>query len=120
MTGMSPIAKATLRSLTLQAVVADTRELRTAPHDAALPFLFIQEQTRTAGFKPFVGHAFFSPMSWLFSFSFMLQGTPVTDPGMKFAGHREDVQELYCFELLVLQNLIEAQVCHFKKIVYNV
>jgi len=50
MTGMSPIAKATLRSLALQAVVADTRELRTAPHDAALPVLFIREQTQMGGF----------------------------------------------------------------------
>jgi hypothetical protein len=31
-------------------VVADTKELRTAPHDAALPVFFIREQTRTAGF----------------------------------------------------------------------
>ncbi|MBW2664099.1 MAG: hypothetical protein JRD93_19505 [Deltaproteobacteria bacterium] len=50
MTGMSPIAKATLRSLALWAVVADTQELRTAPHDAALPFLFIREQTQMGGF----------------------------------------------------------------------
>jgi len=31
-------------------VVADTKERRTAPHDAALPVLFVQEQTRTEGF----------------------------------------------------------------------
>ena len=48
--GMSRIAKATLRSLALWAVVADTRELRPASHDAALHVLFVQEQTRTGGF----------------------------------------------------------------------
>jgi hypothetical protein len=58
MTGMSPIAKATLRSLALWAVAADTRELRTAPHDAALPVLFIWEQTQMGGFEPAVGHTF--------------------------------------------------------------
>ena len=50
MTGMSPIAKATFRSLALRAVVADTRELRTTPHDTALPVLFAREQIPTAGF----------------------------------------------------------------------
>ena len=44
--------------LALRAVVADTQELRTAPHDAALPVLFIREQTRTGGFEPAVGHDF--------------------------------------------------------------
>ena len=48
--GMSPIAKATLRSLALRAVVADTRELRTVPHNTALPVLFIREQTQMGGF----------------------------------------------------------------------
>ncbi|MCG7850434.1 MAG: hypothetical protein MIO93_14855 [ANME-2 cluster archaeon] len=47
---MSPIAKATLRSLALQAVVADTKELRTTPHDAALPFFFARKQNRAEGF----------------------------------------------------------------------
>jgi len=47
---VSPIAKATFGSLALRAVAADTRELRTAPPDAAIPVLFIREQTRTAGF----------------------------------------------------------------------
>jgi hypothetical protein len=50
MTGMSHHAKATLRSLALQAVAADTRELRTAHHDTALPVLFVREQIRTEGF----------------------------------------------------------------------
>jgi len=50
MTGMSPIAKATLRSLALQAVVADTKELRTVLRSTALPILFVQEQTQTGGF----------------------------------------------------------------------
>jgi len=50
MTGMSPIAMSTLRSLALCAAAADTRELRTALHDAALPVLFIREQTQTGGF----------------------------------------------------------------------
>jgi len=47
---VSPIAKATSGSLALRAVAADTRERRTAPHDAALPVLFIREQTQTGGF----------------------------------------------------------------------
>ncbi|MCD4845858.1 MAG: hypothetical protein K8R25_15360 [Methanosarcinales archaeon] len=47
---MSPIAKATLRSLALRAVVADTKELRTVLHNTALPVLFIQEQTWMEGF----------------------------------------------------------------------
>jgi len=59
MAGMSPIAKATLRSLALWAVAADTRELRTALHDAALPILFIREQSQTGGFESAVGHDFF-------------------------------------------------------------
>ena len=50
MTRMSPIAKATFGSLALRAVAADTRERRTAPHDAALPVLFIREQTQMGGF----------------------------------------------------------------------
>jgi hypothetical protein len=50
MTGMSPIAKATLRSLALQAVVADTKELRTVFRNTALPVLFIREQTQMGGF----------------------------------------------------------------------
>jgi len=47
---VSPIVKATSGSLALRAVVADTRELRTAPHDAALPVLFIREQAQIGGF----------------------------------------------------------------------
>ena len=47
---MSPIVKATSGSLALRAVAADNRELRTAPHNAALPVLFAREQTRTGGF----------------------------------------------------------------------
>ena len=54
----------------LRAVAADTRELRTTPHDAALPFLFARKQVRMEGFKPAVGHGFLSPMSCLH------QGTP--------------------------------------------
>jgi len=50
MTGMSPITKATVCSLALQAVVADTKELRTVLHSTALPILFIREQTRMWGF----------------------------------------------------------------------
>jgi len=46
---VSPIAKATSGSLALWAVAADNRELCTAPHDAALPVLFIREQTRIGG-----------------------------------------------------------------------
>jgi len=52
-------------------VAADTRELRTAPHDAALPVLFIWEQTQIGGFEPAVGHDFFlPPISCLFIFLF--------------------------------------------------
>jgi len=32
-------------------VVANTREFRTAPHDAALPVLFIREQTQIGPMK---------------------------------------------------------------------
>jgi len=49
---VSPIVKATFGSLALRAVAADIRELRTAPHDAALPVLFIREQTRMGDFNP--------------------------------------------------------------------
>ncbi|MCD4845779.1 MAG: hypothetical protein K8R25_14960 [Methanosarcinales archaeon] len=59
MTGMSPIAKVTLRSLALRAVVVDTKELRTVPHATAFSVLFIQEQIRMGGFKPAVGYDFF-------------------------------------------------------------
>ncbi|MCL7416011.1 MAG: hypothetical protein M8349_08160, partial [ANME-2 cluster archaeon] len=37
--------------LTIRAGVADTKKLRTAPYDTALPFLFIREQTRTGDFN---------------------------------------------------------------------
>ncbi|MDW7776254.1 MAG: hypothetical protein SCH39_13350 [Methanosarcinales archaeon] len=47
---MSLHAKATYGSLALRAVVADTQELRTAPHNAALPFLFARKQNRAEGF----------------------------------------------------------------------
>ena len=47
---MSLHAKATFGSLALRAVVADTQELRTTPHDAALPFLFTRKQNRVEGF----------------------------------------------------------------------
>jgi hypothetical protein len=68
---VSPITKATFRSLALQAVVADTKELRTAPYDAALPVLFVREQIRTEGFETLCRHASsLSPMSWLFIFLF--------------------------------------------------
>lgn len=69
----------------LRAVVTDTKELRTASHDAALPVFFIQEQTRMAGFEPFVGHAFFPPMSWLFSILFYVSRHASHDPGFRFA-----------------------------------
>ena len=45
--------------LALRAVVADTQELRTTPHDAALSFLFTQKQNRAEGFKTAVGHMCF-------------------------------------------------------------
>jgi len=70
MAGMSPIAKATLRSLALRAVVADSKELRTVPYDTALPVLFIQEQTRMGDLNPQWDMNFFPPMSWLFFFLF--------------------------------------------------
>jgi len=80
---MSPIANATLRSLALWAVAADTRELHTAPLNAALPVHFIREQTRMGGFEPAVGHGFFYLQCPVYlSFSFMLQGTPSTTPNV--------------------------------------
>ena len=48
-----------MRSLSLWAVAADTRELRTVPYDAALPVLFAREQTRTEGFEPWCGHKYY-------------------------------------------------------------
>jgi len=41
--------------------MGDTRELRTAPHDAALPVLFIREQTQMEGFEPLCRHTYFIP-----------------------------------------------------------
>ncbi|MCL7476304.1 MAG: hypothetical protein M8352_09740 [ANME-2 cluster archaeon] len=47
---MSLITKGTSGSQALRAVTADTGELRTASHNAALSVLIAQEQTRTGGF----------------------------------------------------------------------
>jgi len=44
--------KITLRLIALWDVAADTRELRTAPHDATLHILFIREQTQMENFNP--------------------------------------------------------------------
>ncbi len=85
MTGMSPIAKATLRSLAIRAVVADTKELRIVSYDAALPVLFVQEQTRTGDLNPQWDMIFLSLMSWLFIFLFYASRHAVNDPGLRFA-----------------------------------
>jgi len=63
---MSAITKPTTGLLTLLAVAADIGELRTAPHDTALPVRFVPGAEPCGGILTLCWTCFFSPMSWLF------------------------------------------------------
>ncbi|MBC2699640.1 MAG: hypothetical protein HF976_08980 [ANME-2 cluster archaeon] len=62
---MSPTTKPTSGLPTLWAAAADTGELCTILHSAALLVIFDGEQTRAGGFSPAVGHDFFFDVLFL-------------------------------------------------------
>jgi hypothetical protein len=76
-------AKATSSSLALRAVVADTKERRTAPHDAALPVLFVREQIRTEGFEPLYRHIYFIQNVLFIRLSLLCFKARINDPDLK-------------------------------------
>jgi len=82
---VSPIAKATSGLLVLRAVAADTRELCTTPHDAALPVLFIREQTQMGGFEPVYRHIYFIPNVLFIHLSLLCFKARVIFPALRYA-----------------------------------
>jgi hypothetical protein len=85
-------AKATFSSLALRAVVADTKERRTAPHDVALPVLFVREQFQTEGFEPAYRHIYFIPNVLFIHLSLLCFKARVTDLLLEAGGIKADAR----------------------------